>query len=149
MTKTLSLTHPKWATQRFIGFDHLFDELFNEALCSAPHLNYPVHNIIKVTDNKFVIELAVAGFKEGDLSITVEDGNLVVAGSIKTPENTEPREYIHRGISARSFFKSWKLSEHVEVINAGVTNGILTIDLERMIPEEKKAKSIPITYVKE
>jgi molecular chaperone IbpA len=127
-----------------VGFDTMFDDLMRN---NAHANNYPPYNIIKHTEDKFAIELAVAGFKEGDINIEVDKNQLTVKGeqAINIDENVE---YLHKGISARSFFRSWTLADYVEVRGADVSNGILTITLERIIPEDAKPKNIAINYNK-
>jgi molecular chaperone IbpA len=129
-----------------IGFDNMFDELLRQS--SAQHsLNYPPYNVVKYSDDNFAIELAVAGFRDGEIEITTERNQLTVKGE-QVPELTETTEYLHKGISARNFSRTWTLADHVEVSGAKSENGILTINLERKIPEEQKPKSIAINYTK-
>jgi molecular chaperone IbpA len=126
-----------------VGFDSMFDE-FTKV---RDHGNYPPYNVIKYTEDKFAIEVAVAGFKEGDIEIQVEKNQLVVKGEQALDIN-ESIEYLHRGISARNFVRSWTLADYVKVQEAQVTNGILTIVLERIVPENEKPKTIAISYNK-
>lgn len=127
-----------------IGFDDIFDDLLNRTTQST---NYPPYNIVKQSDDSFAIELAVAGFKDGEISITTERNQLTVKGEQAVDLDSQI-EYLHRGISARSFSRTWTLADHVEVAGAKSENGILTISLERKVPEEQKPKSIAITYTK-
>jgi molecular chaperone IbpA len=127
-----------------IGFDNIFDDLLNR---TAQSTNYPPYNIVKQSDDSFAIELAVAGFKDGEISITTERNQLTVKGEQAVDLDSQV-EYLHRGISARSFSRTWTLADHVEVAGAKSENGILTISLERKVPEEQKPKSIAITYTK-
>lgn len=129
-----------------VGFDSLFDKLQRLSDTQARD-NYPPVNIIKYTDDKYTIELAVAGFKKGDIEVTVENETLVVRGQRVTEVNAEA-EYLHHGIGTRSFVRTWPLSEYVEVVTAELQDGILSINLERQIPEEKKPKTIQINYNK-
>jgi molecular chaperone IbpA len=129
-----------------VGFDQVFDELLRQT-AGSNSANYPPYNVVKHSDDKFSIELAVAGFKEGDIDITVEQNQLSVKGN-KAIELNEGVEYLHRGISARNFHRTWTLADHVEVIGASVQDGILTVTLERQIPEEQKPKKIAISYTK-
>jgi molecular chaperone IbpA len=100
---------------------------------------YPPYNVVKVNDDKLVMEFAVAGFKKKDISITTEKNVLSIKA--EKPETSE-KEYLHRGIAARKFNRSFTLPEYFEVESAGFEDGILYIDLIRNIPEEKKPKSI-------
>jgi molecular chaperone IbpA len=146
MTKTLSLRSidiPQ--LHRFgIGFDSMFDDLMriNQAQGST---NYPPHNVIKTGENTSVIEVAVAGFSEGEIDISVDKQILTIAGAINREEDTA-HEYLHRGISRRDFRQSFTLADHVEVRNATVRDGILTVHLEREVPESARPKTIAITY---
>jgi molecular chaperone IbpA len=127
-----------------VGFDNMFDELLRT---SQANTNYPPYNIVKHGDDNFAIELAVAGFKDGEINIQVERNQLTVKGEQAIDLDNQV-EYLHRGISARSFSRTWTLADHVEVAGAKSENGILTISLERKVPEEQKPKSIAITYTK-
>lgn len=150
MTNTLTLRSfdIPTITKFGIGFDRMFDELsrFNDM---SQQTNYPPYNVIEVTEDKYIVELAVAGFKEGEIDITVNNRNLIVKGQRQTTTiEGEETKFIHHGISARSFTRSWPIAEYVEVTSATQENGILSVTLERKIPEEKKPKTIAITYVK-
>ena len=127
-----------------VGFDNMFDELLRT---SQANTNYPPYNIVKHGDDNFAIELAVAGFKDGEINIQVERNQLTVKGEQSVDLDSQV-EYLHRGISARSFSRTWTLADHVEVAGAKSENGILVISLERKVPEEQKPKSIAITYTK-
>lgn len=129
-----------------IGFDTIFDELQRVTSLNRDS-NYPPYNVIKHTEDNFTIELAVAGFKDGDVTIEVEKNQLTIEGEQKT-DIDNPVEYLHRGISARNFVRTFTLADHVEVTGAEVANGILSVNLERKIPEEQKPKKIAINYNK-
>jgi molecular chaperone IbpA len=128
-----------------VGFENVFDELMRQT--ATQQVNYPPYNVVKHSEDKFSIELAVAGFKEGDIDITVEKNQLSVKGE-KAIELKENVEYLHHGISSRNFNRSWTLADHVEVSGATVADGILTISLERIVPEEQKPKKIAISFNK-
>jgi molecular chaperone IbpA len=132
-----------------IGFDNIFDELMRVNQQQA-NTNYPPYNIVKHDEDRFAIEVAVAGFREGDINITVEKNVLTVKGEQlqDLDELTKDVEYLHRGISARSFIRNFTLADYVEVVSAKAENGILKIELERQVPEEQKPKTIAITYEK-
>jgi molecular chaperone IbpA len=146
MTKTLSLRSidiPQ--LHRFgIGFDSMFDDLMRTAQAQSG-TNYPPHNVIKTGENTSVIEVAVAGFAEGEIDISVDRQILTIAGAIQQAEE-ESHEYLHRGISRRDFRQTFTLADHVEVKNASVRDGILTVYLEREVPESARPKTIAITY---
>lgn len=128
-----------------VGFDNMFNDIMRTT--AAQTTNYPPYNVVKHGNDKFSIELAVAGFKDGDIDVTVEKNQLYVKGE-KAIQLDEKSEYLHQGISARGFFRNWTLADHVEVTGATVENGILTISLERIVPEEQKPKKVAITYNK-
>jgi molecular chaperone IbpA len=129
-----------------VGFDGVFDEILRLSN-QQKDTNYPPYNIVKHSDNKFVIELAVAGFKDGDITVTVDKNLLTIEGAQALELNSNV-EYLHRGISARNFSRTFTLADHVEVVDAVVTNGIMGITLERKVPEELQPKKIAITFNK-
>ena len=126
-----------------LGFDRMFNTL-EAMLDTVPDTSakFPPHNIIKLDDQKYVVELAVAGFDEDEIDITVEDGVLKIAGEKK--ETEDEIEYLHKGIGTRSFTKTIKLVDTVEVHGAQYKNGILKIGLENVIPDHKKPKKVSI-----
>ena len=127
-----------------IGIDRLFDTLFTlEHTAQAG--NYPPYNILKKDEDNYTIEIAVAGFTQGDIDVTTHDGVLVIKGE-KAEEHKIEIEYLHNGISARKFERTFTLNDYVEVASATVANGILSIDLERHLPETMKPKTIDINY---
>ena len=125
MSKLTLGTHPF-----LLGFDQL--ERMVERTAKTEN-GYPPYNIEQVSENSFRITLAVAGFAEEDLSITVEDRQLVVRG--KQNEDAENRIFLHRGIASRQFQRTFLLAEGVEVSGAALANGLLHLDLSRTIPE--------------
>jgi len=127
-----------------VGFDSMFDELLRHTNTQS-NTNYPPYNVVKHSEDKFTIELAVAGFKNGDIDVEVEKNQLTIRGQ-KSVDIDEKIEYLHRGISARNFVRTWTLADHVEVTGATAVDGILQINLERIVPEEQKAKKIAISY---
>jgi molecular chaperone IbpA len=145
MTKTLTLRSLDIPSiHKFgIGFDNMFDELTR--MTNQQTLNYPPYNIVKTSEDAFYIEVAVAGFGEGEVEINIDNQVLVIKGK-KEAEVTA--EYLHQGISNRDFVREFTLAEHVEVKSAINENGVLTIELERIVPEEHKPKKIAINYNK-
>ncbi|CAB4129204.1 IbpA Molecular chaperone (small heat shock protein) [uncultured Caudovirales phage] len=129
-----------------VGFDNLFEQLNRTFANSKTDGNYPPHNVVKLDDTHFVIELAVAGFAESEIDVELKDNVLTVRGERTKPEAEV--EYLHKGISARNFNRAFPLAEHIEVRGATVQNGILAIALEQVVPEEQKAKKIAITFAK-
>ena len=124
----------------FLGFDHIFDEL--ERVATHAKDSYPPHNVVKTSDTTYQVELAIAGFAEKDIDIETKDHVLYIKG------NRDPRrdqnEYVHKGISGRKFEKSFRLSEYTEVSGANLRDGILTVDLEVVLPDEKRPRKIKI-----
>jgi len=130
-----------------VGFDRLFDT-FESRFANQLSTNYPPHNIVKTDDTHYQIEIAVAGFKKHEINVEVEQDMLTVRGESEATNETLTRQYLHRGLSSRSFVRSWQLAEHMVVNGAEIKDGILTISLEYVIPEEKKARVIDIVEVK-
>ena len=124
----------------FLGFDHLLNEIDNISLHAKD--TYPPHNVVKLSDTEHLVELAVAGFSKKDISIEVKDHVLTITG--KRERRRDQESYIHKGISARKFTKSYRLSEYTEVTGADITDGILVISLEVKLPEERLPKVIKI-----
>lgn len=126
-----------------VGFDDMFKRLrdMSESLPKIP--SYPPYNIKKIEDNKYVIEIAVAGFGQQDIEVEMNEDTLTVRGQIES--KLEEADYIFKGIADRSFKRSFTLADSVEVKNAELLNGMLKIWLERFIPEEKKPKKIPVS----
>ena len=132
-----------------VGLDEIFDTLVRSVNAGTTS-NYPPYNIIRYDENRYAVELAVAGFKEDEIDITVHEGYLTVEGEQKAQvaDVDNPAVYLHHGISQRDFRKTWPLGTHVEVTGATVVDGILTINLERRVPEEMKPKKIAISSKK-
>ena len=107
---------------------------------------FPPHNIIKVNDTHYMVELAIAGFDEKEIDITVKDGLMTVKGEKQQADNEV--NYLHKGIGTRSFSKTIRLADTIEVQGAAFKNGILSIGLENIIPESKKPKKIEIGTLK-
>ena len=127
----------------FLGFDHIFDQLENIHQHSKD--TYPPHNVIKDEEMKYTLEMAVAGFKEEHIDIEVKDHILTISGD--RPQRREQSAYVHKGISARNWKKSFRLSEYTEVTGADLVDGILTVSLEVVLPAEKLPRKITIgTY---
>lgn len=127
-----------------VGFDRIFDRLHTLNTLQAKQGNYPPYNIIKTGDNRYDVEIAVAGFDQDEISITVEDGVMTVTGSSKIKEDDGEFDYIHKGIATRDFSRKFTLSDTIEVRGADMHNGILSIVLENVVPEHKKPRSIAI-----
>ena len=138
MVATKAFSFPR---SHFIGFDHVWSEI--ERLSEmADNKLYPPHNVVKKDETHFSIELALAGYNKEQLTVEVKDGILVVAGG--KGDGEVEREYLHRGISAKKFTRTFRLSEHVVVDGADFIDGLLVIDLRVEVPEEKRPRAIPI-----
>lgn len=127
----------------FVGFDHLFNEL--EYATRHAKDNYPPHNILKTGDQDYLIELAVAGFSRDELTVEVKDRTLTILGE----HESKGREYIHRGISTKKFKRTFRLSEHVHVHGADLVDGVLSIELKYIVPEELRPRKIQIGHYEE
>ena len=126
-----------------IGFDSMFDRLLGDnTQYVTNNQGYPPYNIRKNGDTKHFIEMAVAGLSEDDLEVELKEGTL----SIRSKQSTEDKSdsYVHRGIATRTFERSFTLSDDIVVKGCDLTNGMLTVELEKVIPEEKRARLIPI-----
>lgn len=123
-----------------VGFDRVFHML--DSAVSQGSQGYPPYNIEKAGDDTYRIVMAVAGFGEAELNITQKEDELLVTG--KAQPGAEEKQYLYRGIAAREFERRFQLADHVKVVGAGLANGLLTIELRREIPEEKKARAIRI-----
>ena len=143
MTNTI----PTWPRSAFIGFERIFEELERVRNGNSTRANatYPPHNVIRIDDDNYKIELAVAGFDESDLEVTYKDNVLTIEGNKDSKEQTE---YVHQGISNRKFTKTFNLSEHIEIRGADLVNGVLSVRLERVIPDDLKPQIIKIGSTK-
>jgi molecular chaperone IbpA len=128
-----------------IGVDRLFDRIVGQ-LDTTSNNNYPPYNILKTGENTYEVQVAVAGFKQGEVNVEVKEGTLIVTGEQVETELPEGYKYEHQGISARRFIRTFSLADYVEVKNAISKDGILTVSLELIIPEALQPKSIAITY---
>ena len=120
-----------------VGFDRYF---------TAPHHqngNYPPHNIVKYSDDSYGIEVAVAGFSKEEVTVEVDQDQLTIRG-VKAQLNESQVEYLHRGLAARNFEQTFTLAEYMEVRGARVENGMLQIDIQRLVPEALKPRRIEI-----
>ena len=144
MTRNLSV----WNSLRpfSVGFDSIFDE-FDRVLESTErhNSNYPPYNIHKINENEYKIEVALAGYSKEDIELELKDSTLTVRNKQKEKiVNENTNGIIHKGISTRQFERVFTISEDIKVKNAELKNGLLNIDLERIIPDEKKARLISI-----
>tara|TARA_B100000446_G_scaffold152541_1_gene147688 strand:+ start:261 stop:752 length:492 start_codon:yes stop_codon:yes gene_type:complete len=138
--------------ERFMGLSIGFDSMFNRMMnfpTTQQDSGYPPYNIRKLDDYNYVIEIALAGFSELDIEVEVADGVISVRSKEDTntieTEHEKRREYVHRGIARRSFARKWTLSDDMIVNGAEFQNGLLNINLEKVVPDEKKPRIVPIT----
>ena len=137
----ISALHQHLIRPSFVGFDNLFNEIERLVEGTQPAPSFPPHNILKVNDNNYVVELAVAGFSKDEIDIQLDDGSLIIKGEKKDKEGLE---YVYRGIATRAFTKKIRLMETIEVRGAEFKDGILRIGLENVIPDHKKPRKIQI-----
>lgn len=126
-----------------VGFDRLADMM--DSATKIESQGYPPFNIQHVDENEYLIELAVAGFGEDDLTVEVQENILTIAGKITAKDDSASRRFLHHGIAERAFERRFHLADHVEVADADLLNGLLTIHLVREIPEAAKPRKIEIS----
>ena len=126
-----------------VGFDR-FSDLFETALRNDSSGGYTPYNVEKRGEDSYRIVVAAAGFQQDDLDLQVEKGVLSVSGSKRESTSEEGVTFLHQGIAQRAFKLSFRLDDHIEIKGANLSNGLLSIDLQRVVPEEAKAKRIPI-----
>ncbi len=132
-----------------VGFDNVFDHferMFNDDFFNVPTVNYPPYNIVKTGVNTYNVEVALAGFSRDDVSVEFAEGILTIKSKDKTVSDKPDTDgdIIHKGISKRYFSKSFTVSDDVEIKGAELKDGLLTVSLERIVPESKKARVIEI-----
>lgn len=125
-----------------VGFDRLFNRL--DTIVGQEAKSYPPYNIEKIDDDSWRVSVAVAGFSEDDIAIESKENSLTIKGGKRVETEDESRSFLHRGIAERSFELRYQLGDYVEVTGAALENGLLNIDLKREVPENKKARQIPI-----
>ena len=124
----------------FIGFNREMERLANVQLASR-QTNYPPYDLLKLDEDTFKLSLAVAGFAKNDIDVSVDNGTLIIKGEIV---DITDAEVVHKGIAGRKFTRTFALGEYMEVTGAEMKDGMLHINIDRIIPEEKKPKSIKI-----
>ena len=124
-----------------IGYDDIFKQF--ETLLEHQQPNYPPYNIVKTGDYTHVIEVALAGYSKAEVEVILEDKTLTIKSS-DTPTTDKPEDVIHKGIAKRAFNRKFTLADDVVVNGAELKDGLLTVELERVVPEEKKPKVIKI-----
>ena len=124
-------------SRALVGFDRYFN------VPNPTTSNYPPHNIVKYSDDTYAIEVAVAGFTKEEISVSVDQDQLTIRGVMDRPNKGEV-EYLHRGLAARDFEQTFTLAEYMEVKGAKVDNGMLQIDLQRIVPEALQPRRIEV-----
>jgi molecular chaperone IbpA len=147
MTKLMPLFHDQFKDfdKFFVGFEQpmaQMQKMHDDLTKNIP--NYPPYNIRKNSENSYTIELAVAGFGESEIDITIEGGKLVVKGNVDAATNALEDNFLFKGIANRAFTRAFAIDDQIEVKDAELFNGMLKIALERMIPEEQKPKKVPV-----
>ena len=125
-----------------VGFDDMFDHF--ESMFDVPPINYPPYNIVKTGDNKFDIEVALAGFNKKDINVTSENNMLTIESKQDEKSKDKDGEVIHKGISKRYFKRSFTIADDVEVKGSELKDGLLKVSMEKIIPDAKKLKTIDI-----
>jgi len=136
----MTINHPS-----FVGFETLFDKIDRMAHQQNP--GYPPHNILKFDDNDedFVLELALAGYRQEDIEIVLEKDTLTVQTTKDYGSNVDGVVFLHKGVSTKKFRKTFTIADNIEVIGASMTNGMLQIELHKFVPEEDKPRYISIS----
>lgn len=129
-------------TKALIGFDSMFNNV-ERRFSNSISTNYPPHNVVKVDEDNYEIQVAVAGFDKNEVTVELDQNVIVVTGG---KELDDEKVYLHRGLAMRNFVKTFPLAEHIEVKGAEQKNGILTIKLERIVPEALKPRRIEIQH---
>ena len=128
--------------QSTLGFDKFFDDVEKLLTMDIQKSTFPPHNILKLDDTRYIVELAIAGFSKDEIDISVNSGVLTVKGEKEDKESDV--QYLHKGIGTRSFTKTITVADTIEVKGAEFIDGILRIGLENVIPEHKKPRKIEI-----
>jgi len=126
-----------------VGFDTMFND-FESRFANQINNTYPPYNILKHDEDTYEIEIAVTGFDKSEITVEIDQNQLVVKGQRKSEDDNEPT-YLHRSLASRDFTRSWTLAEHMEVGEGRIKNGVLTIELKRVIPDALKPRQLNIT----
>ena len=126
-----------------VGMDSMLRDLYR-VNSTGYNSSYPPYNIQNIDDDHYNIELAVAGFGEDDITITQKDQDLEIKGNVVKDKDSDEDKYLHKGIANRSFNRKFKLGQYVQVTGCDLKNGMLTIHLEKIVPEEEQPRVIPI-----
>jgi molecular chaperone IbpA len=141
----LSKFDPASFNKALVGFDKVFGEI-ERRFSTQSTSNYPPFNLIKISENRYVIAIAITGFDKDEIQVELEDSEISIRGHRKIDDLEV--EYLHRGLAMRNFEKTFALAEHMKVIKAEMKAGILLITIDREIPEENKARTIVVIEIK-
>lgn len=125
-----------------VGFDSLFDN-FEQRFLNQINTSYPPYNVLKHDENTYEIEVAVTGFLPEEITVEIDQNQLIVKGE-RSREATNDTSYLHRGLATRDFTRTWTLAEHMEVGEGRVKNGVLTIELKRVVPDSLKPRVLKL-----
>ena len=142
MTNQLVRFDTNALNRALIGFDSLFDN-FEQRFANQINNTYPPYNILKHDEDTYDIQIAVTGFEKDEVVVEIDQNNLIVKGNKKEVDLKEPT-YMHRGLATRDFTRSWQLGEHIEVNEGRIKNGVLTIELKRIVPEALKPRTLKL-----
>jgi molecular chaperone IbpA len=143
MTNQIARFDTSALNRALVGFDQLFDN-FEKRFTNQVSNNYPPHNILKLDADTYEIQVAVTGFDPADISVEVNQNEIVIKGECSKTEDSEVT-YIHRGLAGRDFVRTFTLADHMEVGEARIRNGVLKIAIKRVIPEALKPRVLQIT----
>lgn len=133
---------PAALNRALIGFDRIFNDI-EHRFANQLNGNYPPHNVIRTGENNYEIQVAVSGFDKSEVSVSVDQDQLIIRGE-RTKDEDSQHEYLYRGLATRNFVKTLQLAEYIEVTGANIKNGILSVYLEKIIPESLKPRQITI-----
>ena len=125
-----------------LGFDNLFGN-FEQRFANQINNNYPPYNILKSSEDSYELQVAVTGFDKDEITVEIDQNQLIVKGQRKDTDKPDP-QYLYRGLAARNFTRSWELAPHMEVSEGSIKNGVLTIQINRIIPEALKPRTLQI-----
>ncbi|NBO27840.1 MAG: hypothetical protein EBX47_09120 [Synechococcaceae bacterium WB8_1B_057] len=126
-----------------LGFDNLFTD-FERRFANQINNNYPPYNILKTGENSYQLEVAVTGFAKDELTVEVDQDTLIIRGTKNRSETDIEVQYLHHGLASRDFNRAWPLAEYIEVGAVKIKNGVLTVNLDRIIPETLKPRTLTI-----
>jgi molecular chaperone IbpA len=143
MTQQLTRFDTNSLNRALIGFDKFFDT-FETRFANQINSTYPPYNIVKHDEDSYELQIAVTGFDKDEISVEIDQQNLIVRGTHSQPQSDDPI-FLVRGLATRNFTRMWQLGEHMEVNEGRIKNGILSIGLKRIIPESFKPRLLKIT----